>query len=325
MENKYIISYCSNTYPYSYGGVSRFDYCLSKIFPSRHFFKGPQEIDKVLQFIKNKNNYIIITDNHLSSQFPKEIPLIIVHHGVARVHLEREKNWDKKWKNMCVYGQDIMIHLRKPENTIMISPSIFCINEFSRIYGSSYNNFKKYYIPHASELNENIYKTKFNKKPVIIGNWSSELKGSNYIDKLINKLPEFEFKKMDIDFTNKTIDEYNMCKQKYYTDGDIYLCLSLVEGASYSTIDAMMNNLLIVSTNVGIMENEVSDKTFIKMDWNNLDIDIICKNIKFIWENRDKYNNKSREEYFKLISWNKWKEKWENITTQFNNLQIDCN
>ena len=44
-----------------------------------------------------------------------------------------------------------------------------------------------------------------------------------------------------------------------------------------------------------------------------------------LWENKDKYNNKSREEYFKLISWNKWKEKWKNITTQFNNLQIDCN
>ena len=171
MEKLKIISYCSNSYPNSYGGVSRFDYCLLKIFPNRKFFKGPQEINKLLEFIKYQNNFIIITDNHLSSQFPENIPLIIVHHGVARVHLEREKDWDKKWKNLCVYGQDIMMYLRKPSNTVMVSPSSFCINEFGRIYGNSYKKFTKILIPHASELNEEKFKTKFNNKPVIIGNW----------------------------------------------------------------------------------------------------------------------------------------------------------
>ena len=129
---------------------------------------------------------------------------------------------------------------------------------------------------------------------------------------------------MDLDFRNKTIDKYNQLKQKYYLEGDIYLCLSRVEGASYSTIDAMINNLLIVSTNVGIMENEVSKDSFVSIDWTNMDINLISNKINYIWENKEYYLNKSREEYFKLISWNKWEKKWNYaINELFKNLQKD--
>lgn len=324
-KNPIILSYCSNTYPHSYGGVSRFDYCLSLIFPNRIFFKGPQQIKQLLEYISKVNNYIIITDNHLASQFPSNIPLIIVHHGVARTHLDRESDWDKKWKDLCVYGQDMIFHTRNVNNTLFVSPSQFCINEFERIYGERYKVYNKVLIPHASELNENLYKDKFNKKPIIIGNWSSKLKGQDYIEKLKKKLPEFEFKNMDLSFENKTIDKYNKLKQLYYLNGDIYLCLSKVEGASYSTIDAMLCNLLIVSTDVGIMENEVSKESFQIIEWNNLDIDLVCEKIKLIWKNKDKYNNKSREEYFKIISWEKWRNLWYKIVHDFSikNLQKD--
>ena len=313
--NKIIISFCNNKYPDNYGGVARFDYCLSLLFPERIFFKGPEDIDNLLKFIKkyNTDDYLIITDNHLSSLIPAEIPLIVVHHGVARAHLEREPNWDSKWKNMCVYGQDLMFHLRSPLNTIFVSPTLFCKNEFFRIYGNKYKEYQNIYIPHASELNENIYKTKFNNKPVIIGNWTQDSKGKHLISSLENILPEFEFKPFQLNFKNKTIHEYNKLKQEYYLNGDIYLCLSIVEGCSYSLLDAMMNNLLIVSTNVGIMENEVNKDSFIELDWNNLNKIEIAKKIKKIWKKKEKYFNKSREEYFKIICWKDWKSKWNNI------------
>jgi len=112
---------------------------------------------------------------------------------------------------------------------------------------------------------------------------------------------------------NKTIEEYNKEKQDYYISGDIYLCLSLVEGCSYSLLDAMLTNLLIVSTDVGIMENEVNKITFVDLSWNNLDVNLICNKIKYIWENKKDYFNKSREAYFKITSWDKWKKEWINI------------
>lgn len=310
-----IISYCNNKYPDNYGGVARFDYCISLIFPERIFFKGPEQIDKLLEYINtlNTDEYIIITDNHLTSQIPQYIPLIVVHHGVARVHLEREPNWDDKWKNLCVYGQDLMFHLRKPKNTIFISPTKFCQNEFYRIYGEHYKTYENIYLPHASELDENIYKKELNDKPVIIGNWIQDSKGKNFIADLIKELPEFEFRPLQIDFTNKTIEEYNKMKQQMYIEGDIYLCLSIVEGSSYSVLDAMLNNLLIVSTDVGIMENEVNKDSFVNLKWNNLKTKVIAKKVKYIWKNKEKYFNKSREEYFKIISWEVWSQKWNNL------------
>ena len=316
--NKYmkkIISFCNNKYPDNYGGVARFDYCLKKIFPERIFFKGPEESEKLLNYLKTLNNeeYLIITDNHLASYFPTHIPLIVVHHGVARAHLEREPEWDNKWKNMCVYGQDLIFHLRSPKNTIFLSPTIFCKNEFRRIYGSIYDEYKNIYLPHASELDETIYKKNFNQKPVVIGNWIQDSKGKYLIDSVKKLLPEFEFKPMKLDFTNKTIEEYNVIKQEYYINGDIYLGLSIVEGCSYSLLDAMMNNLLIVSTDVGIMENEVDKNSYVNLSWDNLDVELIAKKIKYIWKHKGNYFNKSRREYFKIISWEKWKSNWEKI------------
>lgn len=312
-----IISYCTNKYPISYGGVARFDYCLSLAFPDRVFFKGPEEIDNLLDYYK-KNKGIIITDNHLSAQIPKEIPVIVVHHGVARTHMERELDWDEKWKNMCVRGQDLMFHLRKPENTLFVSPTIFCKNEFKRIYGIQYEEFKKIDIPHASELDESKFKTDFNKKPVVIGNWSQNHKGKLLIKEIEKKLPEFEFIPLKVDFNNKTIEEFNQIKQRKYIEADIYLCLSIVEGSSYSVLDAMLNNLLIVSTDVGIMENEVDKDSFVNLSWKNLEADKICKKLRYIWRHKEDYFNKSRIEYFKLTNFQRWKEEWQNLVSSYN-------
>ena len=310
-----VISYCNDKYPDNYGGVARFDYCLSLIFPERIFFKGPEQIDELLEYINtlNTNDYIIVTDNHLSSQIPQSIPLTVVHHGVARTHLEREPSWDDKWKNLCVYGQDLMFHLRKSNNTRFISPTKFCQNEFYRIYGKHYKTYENIYLPHASELDENIYKKELNDKPVVIGNWIQNSKGKDLIPELIKELPEFEFRPLQLDFNNKTIEEYNKLKQQMYIDADIYLCLSIVEGSSYSVLDAMLNNLLIVSTDVGIMENEVNKKSFVSLSWKDRRIKNISKQIRYVWENKEKYFNKSREEYFKIISWERWSERWYDL------------
>tara|TARA_B100001093_G_C26714814_1_gene965162 strand:- start:20 stop:994 length:975 start_codon:yes stop_codon:yes gene_type:complete len=313
-----IISYCNNKYPESYGGVSRFDYCLSLAFPDRLFFKGPEEIDNLLNFYKkNKNDYIIITDNHLSSQIPDNIPLIVVHHGVARTHLEREPNWEEIWKNRCVYGQDLMFLLRSPRNTLFVSPTKFCINEFGRIYGTQYDEYKNICIPHASELDESKFKVSLNKKPIIIGNWSQNHKGKNLIPELEKSLPEFEFRPLNVDLKNKTVEQFNELKQQLYLEADIYLCLSVIEGSSYSVLDGMLNNLLIVSTDVGIMENEVSKDSFVMIPWKDIEIKNISEKIRFIWKNKEKYFNKSRLEYFKLTNFENWSKSWKSLLKDF--------
>ena len=61
-------------------------------------------------------------------------------------------------------------------------------------YPDLYPKFKRIDLIHPSELNEKIYKTKFNNKPIILGNWNHTKKGKHLLSKLIeltkNKLPE---------------------------------------------------------------------------------------------------------------------------------------
>ena len=49
--NMNLISYCNGSWP-SIGGVARYDTQLKLIFPNRIFFKGPQEKDKMLNYLK---------------------------------------------------------------------------------------------------------------------------------------------------------------------------------------------------------------------------------------------------------------------------------
>ena len=95
-----IIHYCCGSYDEGlYGGVERYDYQIKLAFPNRIFFQGPQQKNKMLHFLEKCDKPIVITDNHLSMDIPNKYPLILVHHGSALTHAEREPTWNKYWKN----------------------------------------------------------------------------------------------------------------------------------------------------------------------------------------------------------------------------------
>lgn len=318
-----VISYCNNKYPKSYGGVARFDYCLQKVFPERKFFKGPEELELLLGFLKTAKFPIIITDNHLSCDIPKHYPLIIVHHGIARVHADRDPEWDSKWKNLCVQGQDKIFYNRLPNNTWFISPSTFCTYHFNKIY-DKYKNYRVFYLPHASELDETIFK-KWDKKldddyqPIILGNWSQPHKGSLVIDKLKKILKnKFRFNNLNVKFEGNDFEDFNKRKQEIYCNADIYLTLSSHEGNSYALLDGFLNNLLIVSTNVGWTYDDVNPRTFIKIPYNRMnDANFIASKITELWKLRKFYVNKSRQEYLSKINMESWSKQLKEIVKQF--------
>ena len=186
INNKTVIHYCCGSYRQSTGGVPRYDYHVYRAFPNRIFFQGQNQKNQMLAFLKqnenNKDNLIVITDNHLSCDIPNEFNVILVHHGVAKTHADREPAWDPYWKNLCCSGQEKMLYYRKPETTKIISISQFCTDEFTKYYPEIYKNFENTKILHTSELNENRYKTVWNNKPVILGNWMDVNKGSKIVD-----------------------------------------------------------------------------------------------------------------------------------------------
>jgi len=118
-------------------------------------------------------------------------------------------------------------------------------------------------------------------------------------------LPEFEFKQLDVKpFINESIDDFNHRKQKIYLDCDIFLQLSNSEGNSYATLDALINGLVIISTNVGSFYKDVQEDCFIKLDWKkcyNNDYCYIIDKIKQGWESKEKLSENGKNGILRIV------------------------
>jgi len=306
--NGEIIHYCCESYMYGCtGGVARYDYHISLAFPTRKFFEGPRQKNEMINYLSKCKNPVIITDNHLSCDIPNKYKVIIVHHGVAQTHAEREPNWNPYWKNLCCSGQTKMLEYRDPKNTRIISISQFCTDEFSKYYKETYDKFLKIKLFHTSELNETIFKKEWNKMPKILGNWKDINKGSEIIKNLKTTMNDFIFEDLNVHLNQFGIDDFNKRKQEIYINSDIFLQLSLCEGFSYSALDALLCGIPVISSNVGLFYNDIPEDCFVKINWErNNDIDYIKDKIKYAWENKDEIGKKGREWYLKNCRFSDW-------------------
>ena len=183
MSEKIVIHYCDGTYYRgATGGVARYDYQISLVFPHRIFIQGPSQKQQLLQFLwTNRGNVIVITDNHLACDIPNEIPVILVHHGCAKTTADRNPEWGEPYRSRCTNGQDRMLTYRNPETTKIISISQSCTDDFTKYYGKEYTKFERIPLLHPSELDENRYKKTFNERPVVLGNWKGLKKGERLL------------------------------------------------------------------------------------------------------------------------------------------------
>ena len=318
MQNQ-IIHYCCGSYDYgNHGGVARYDYQIKLAFPDRHFFQGPQQKQQMLQFLEKCDKPIVITDNHLSMDIPNKYPLILVHHGCAKTTADRNPTWGEPWKSLCCNGQNKMLSYRDPKKTVIVSISQACTDDFTKYYGDKYTQFKRYDILHPSELQENIYKTKFNKIPIILGNWGHVKKGKKELPYLVKSLPSFRFKQLNVRIQNGDIDRFNKVKQIIYCTSDIFLQLSTSEGNSYATLDALICGLVVISSDVGLFYKDVPEDCFVKIDWRKLnDVPYLIEKIKYAWENKEILAKNAREWYMKNYRFIDWKIKMHKLVKNF--------
>lgn len=319
-----LISYCNGSWP-SIGGVARYDTQLKLIFPNRIFFKGPQEKDKMLNYLKNCDKPIIITDNHLACDVPNEYPILLVHHGCALTTAERNPDWDSYWRDLCCNGQKQMLSYRNTHNTWIISTAESCTYDFNRFYPDLYPKFKRIDLIHTSELNENNFKKSFNDKPVILGNWNHAKKGKHLLPKLKELLSEFEFVQLKVIPENsETLESFNKRKQDIYLNSDMYLMISNSEAGPYTSIDAMNSGLVNISTNIGIFEFDVDKDAYVELKWEkcygeNIDYEYLCNKIRYAWDNKKELSRKGREWYMKNCRFNDWKIKMKKVVNDFYN------
>ena len=310
-----IVHYCCGSYKKGdYGGVARYDYHISQLFPQYRHFTGPREKNDLLCYLgRHKDSVIVITDNHLACDIPNEYKVLLVHHGVAETHATREPDWNKYWRDLCCNGQKQMLYHRQPETTKIISISQFCTDEFTKYYGDKYKEFKNTKILHTSELDESIFKKEWNKNPIIIGNWKDKNKGKFIVEELMKK-DKYRFVPMNVYPDKNNINEWNKRKQKAYVDCDVYLQLSLCEGFSYAALDALLCGIPVISSNVGLFYNDIPDDCFLKIDWERMnDEEYIEEKINYALKNKKELGRKGRDWYLKNCSFNLWKNKMKQV------------
>ena len=325
MRSTNIIHYVCGMYPHDFGGVARFDSLLAELFPKRIFLKAQEQATELYNFcLENPLTTLVITDNQHACDVPQNIPCIIFHHGVARTHAERDPEWTPFVRDLCVNGQDAIFTHRLPYNTVFISISKFCSDEFSRHYGAEYAKFRSIllHVPVEKRISSITHNDQFNmsslkcgEKPRILGDWSTINKGSSIIPLLKEKLnDEFEFvqlktpKILDVDQHRKNI-------ATFYTRCQMYFQTSTSEGSSFASEDGLAYGLLVVASNVGQFY-ETPLNVAATYDWSKRkDIDYLASTIRTAWANRSQYN--ATEWMKEYLDWDKWATKLEAIVQEF--------
>lgn len=333
---KNIIHYVCGTYPFDFGGVARFDSLLQDVFPHRIFMKAQEESNKLYNFcLENPLTTLVITDNQHACDVPQNIPCIIFHHGVARTHAERDPSWNKQVRDICVNGQDQMFEHRLPHNTIFISISKFCSDEFQRHYKTQYEKFRKFllHVPVEKRISSEwaLKKTKSNKykfedpfnmstltestKPRILGDWSTANKGSEIIPKLQQILKdEFEFVQLKTSPT-QNVEQHRKNVEAFYKKSQIYFQLSTSEGSSFASEDGLAYGLLVIASNVGQFY-ETPNHVASTFDWKQrTDPAFLAEKIRTSWKNRENYN--PVEWMNENLDWIKWSTRLTEIVNNF--------
>lgn len=347
IKNKNIIHYCCGSYDIGdFGGVARYDYQLKTVFPNRVFFRGPQQKNEMLSYLNKLNdpsNIIVFTDNHLACDIPNEFFVFLVHHGCARTTAKFNPDWEEPWKSLCCKGQDLMLDIRDPNNTQIITISQSCTDDFISYYGDKYNKFKRHKILHSSELDE-VKDLPFHKDPPlrgdehavldkeknkiikVLGNWNHIKKGKHIIPKIVDKETRFDMIQLSIFPTqsvsindsdskrNSNINKYNENKKQIYNMVDVFLQLSNSEGNSYATLDALACGIPVVSTKVGLFYKDVPNNCFVSLDTNKLkpgeeDINYILERLDYAYNNRKELSLNAKKWYTRTYSFSNWKYK----------------
>jgi len=155
-----------------------------------------------------------------------------------------------------------------------------------------------------------VNKKEWNKKPVILGNWQGVNKGKDVVEQL-SQIDKYTFKKLSVhpkEISQTGIDDFNRRKHQIYLTSDIFLQISLCEGNSYATLDALLSGIPVVSTDTGLFYSDIPDDCFVKIDWEKRnDSEYIKEKLDYAWAHKEEIGRKGREWYLKNCHFNNWK------------------
>lgn len=296
-----IVSYVKQGYPIDITGVACFDHILTRVAPAcRSIYNKAEMID----FCRRNPDTVVVTDNHLSLDVPATTRCIIVHHGIAKLHGERDPAWQRSNVEL-IAGQQRMLESRRPHNTVIVSCSEFCTREFDRLYSTLYRSFRHFAVPHMSMLELYVpgpLPTPANRAlPVVCGDWRLPHKGANVIHAVQDLLKnEFKFCQMHVVAPNPFDPRvFAANKIAFYRSCDLMLCLSSHEGNSYFVLDGLFCGLPLVTTDVGLA-SEIDGAVVLPWRQAMQSPDMVADAVRQAW--RTSRQSRMRDQYDKKWS-----------------------
>jgi len=219
----------------AWSGVPRFDFELRRIFPgmlSLRLGLDPRWVLRRMRALR-RPGVVVVTGSEESLFVPGRVRTIVVHHGCAQTHFDRDPRWRGPGPRWTCLAQRLMY--RRP-NRWYVAPARWTAREFSAHHG----------VPEAALIPNWVEPlargARRGARPVVLGDWRNFNKGSRAVPALRRRLPGVEFRPLACTYATRG---------EAYAAADAYLCLSLSEGGSYSVSDAEAADLPIVTTDVG--------------------------------------------------------------------------
>lgn len=217
-----------------FSGVPRFDWELRRALPGLESVSTKLKTRAWLRWLAwREPDAIVITGNETSLLVPDELRTVVVHHGCAQTHFDRDSSWRGATERAFCQAQRDMY--RRP-NRWFVATAGWTSEQFSAHHG----------VPLAPVLPcwvERIERASAKRaRPVVLGDFRTANKGSDVLPALQQSIPHIELRPLVCTYETR---------KEVYASADAYLCLSMSEGGSYAMSDAEAADLPLVTTDVG--------------------------------------------------------------------------
>jgi glycosyltransferase involved in cell wall biosynthesis len=218
----------------AWSGVPRFDWELRKAFPELiSLALTPATRLALPRLARQHPEALVITANETSLTVPDQLRTIVVHHGCAQTHFDRDPEWHSRRSRRLCAAQRAMY--QRP-NRSFVAPSAWAAQQFALHYGAALAPVIPHWVPALSGARA------AHSRRLVLGDFRTWNKGREALPRLAARLPQLDFRPLVCTYETR---------HEAYARADAYLSLSVSEGGSYAVCDAEVAALPIVMTDVG--------------------------------------------------------------------------
>ena len=204
-----------------FSGVPRFDWELRRALPEVVSVNTKLKTRAWLRWLAwREPDAIVITGNETSLMVPDTLRTVVLHHGCAQTHFDRDPAWRGAMERGFCKAQRDMYCIA---NRWFVSSALWTAQQFSEHHGVALARILPSWVESIARRGAS------NARPVVLGDFRTANKGSEVIKKLSLAIPQVEFRLLSCTYDKR---------KDVYGNADAYLCLSLSEGGSFSVSDA---------------------------------------------------------------------------------------